>query len=84
MDSPSKKIVTPRFIGAIVALVALVAGILARIEPMLCLQRAAIAFGVGWLAGSIWQVVVDLTVKPVSEVEQETESHLEPNSEEEQ
>lgn len=79
MDSPSRKNVMPRFIGAIVSLVSLIAGIIARIEPVLCLERAAIAFGAGWLAGSIWQVVVDLTVKPepVEETPPESEPEVE-------
>jgi len=49
----------PRFVGALAALVALAAGILARIDPLVCLERAAIAFAVGWTVGLVGKIVFE-------------------------
>jgi hypothetical protein len=63
-DVPSRTVAMPRLIGAFAALVALVAGILARIDPVVCLQRAAIAFALGWLGGQVWHALCTVTRMP--------------------
>lgn len=57
----------PRFIAALVALVALIAGILARLDPLVCLQRTAIVFAVGWVCGQIWHGLCTVSQKPSPE-----------------
>lgn len=47
----------PSFVGALVAFVALAAGILARIDPIVCVERASIAFALGWVVGQVGTVL---------------------------
>src|SRR5579862_7312639 len=44
-------------IGFILALVALVAGILCAVDPMTCIWRASAAFFAGWLGATVWHGV---------------------------
>jgi hypothetical protein len=44
-------------IGFILALVALVAGILCAVDPMTCIWRAGVAFFAGWLGATVWHGV---------------------------
>jgi hypothetical protein len=44
-------------IGFILALVALVAGILCAVDPVTCVWRAGVAFFAGWLGATVWQGV---------------------------
>lgn len=46
----------PTLIGGILALVALAAGILSRVEPVASIERAALAFLLGWLLTHVWYV----------------------------
>jgi membrane associated rhomboid family serine protease len=57
----------PRFIGALTALIALVAGILAHLDPLVCLQRAAIVFTLGWVCGQVWHGLCGVSLKPSPE-----------------
>lgn len=57
----------PRFIGALTALIALVAGILAQLDPLVCLQRAAIVFALGWVCGQVWHGLCGVSLKPSPE-----------------
>jgi hypothetical protein len=44
--------------GGIAALVALFAGLFAKVEPDLCLERATLAFLLGWVCGQVWQLLI--------------------------
>jgi hypothetical protein len=44
-------------IGFILALVALVAGILCAVDPVTCVWRAGVAFFAGWLGATVWHGV---------------------------
>ncbi len=46
----------PKVIGGLAALVALTGGILARVDPLDCLWRAALAFALGIVATQVWYV----------------------------
>jgi hypothetical protein len=46
----------PKVVGGLAALVALSAGILAHVDPMDCLWRAALAFALGIVATQVWYV----------------------------
>ncbi len=46
-----------RILGGIAALIALASGILAGVEPVLCLQRAVIVFVLGAVCGHVWHVL---------------------------
>ncbi|MEJ5170268.1 MAG: hypothetical protein WHU10_04710 [Fimbriimonadales bacterium] len=46
----------PRIVGGLAALVALMAGVLANVDPLDCLWRAALAFVVGLLGTEAWYV----------------------------
>src|ERR1017187_3672920 len=48
-------------IGFILALVALVAGILCAVDPVTCIWRAGVAFFAGWLCATVWQGVFAAT-----------------------
>lgn len=54
----------PKLVGAAAALIAIFAGIIAEVDPVLCLQRAGLAFLLGWLAGKIWYVLFSAGIKP--------------------
>lgn len=56
----------PKFIGALAALVALVAAVLGKIEPLDALQRAVIAFGLGWGFGLVWHAICSVLPKASS------------------
>jgi hypothetical protein len=73
MDVLSRLKRMPMLTGAMAALVALAAGILSHLEALVCLERAAIAFGCGWVFGGIWHVACKLLTKPSpkSEIAQE-------------
>ena len=45
-------------------MVALVAGILGRVDPLLCLGRAMLALLLGWACGQVWYVLFALGGKP--------------------
>lgn len=62
-----------RLIGALAALVALMAGILNRLEPIESLQRAAIAFIVGWMLGKIWHGLTTVLISASKKEETVTE-----------
>lgn len=62
-----------RLIGALAALVALMAGILNRLEPIESLQRAAIAFTVGWMLGKIWHGLTTVLISVSKKEESVTE-----------
>ncbi len=68
--------------GGLAALVALFAGLFAKVEPVLCLERATLAFILGWVGGQVWHLMIG-AVTPTSSklgtVEQET-GHPEPHS----
>jgi hypothetical protein len=46
----------PKVVGGLAALVALSAGILARVDPLDCLWKAALAFALGMVATQVWYV----------------------------
>jgi hypothetical protein len=55
-----------KVVGGIAAIVALGGGILAQVDPLTSLQRAALAFMLGWLATQVWYVFFTVRVQPMS------------------
>ncbi len=53
----------PFIVGGFAALVALAAGILANVDPLTSLWRAALAFALGWVGGNVWYVLT-ATARP--------------------
>lgn len=65
-----------KLVGALAALIALSAGILAQVNSILCLQRAAVAYAVGWFGTQLWYVFFTVRVQtpvPKAKVSQEEE-----------
>lgn len=56
----------PKFVAALAALAALVAGILAQVDPIACVYRASLAFVLGWFGAAVWQVVVTGTTRTIT------------------
>lgn len=56
----------PTLIGGCVALVALAAGILARVEPITIVQRAGLAFILGVFLTQLWYVFFTVRVQKLS------------------
>lgn len=63
----------PKLVGALCALAALVAGILAKVDPVTCLWRAFLAYVVGLWATQLWYVFFTIRVQKLSELEEESE-----------
>jgi hypothetical protein len=51
----------PKIVAAVMALAALGAAILAGVDPVQIMVRGVIAFGAGWVVGSIWEGLVQAT-----------------------
>lgn len=47
----------PLVVGGFAAMVALAAGMLAQVDPLTSLWRAALAFVLGWVGASVWYVI---------------------------
>ena len=65
-----------KLVGALAALIALSAGILAQVNSMLCLQRALLAYVVGWFGTQLWYVFFTVRVQslgPTAKVSREEE-----------
>ena len=67
----------PFIVGGIAALVALVGGVLAKIDPVSCLIRALLAFFLGWIAAQLWQVILVLVGQNRVPAKEEDESEEE-------
>ena len=52
----------PKLVGGMSALVALAAGILAKVEPVTCVTRAGLAFLLGFIATQVWYVFFTVRV----------------------
>ncbi len=50
----------PFIVGSLAAMIALIGGILAKIDPVSCLTRSLLAFFLGWIAAQLWQVILIL------------------------
>jgi len=63
----------PKIFAGVAGIVALAAGIFGSVDPLLCLQRAAVAWVLGLICGSLWVMVVGegVIVKPVTKQEPE-------------
>lgn len=48
----------PKYTAAIAALVALAAGIIGNIDPLTNVQRAALAYLLGWLSYQVWNAFI--------------------------
>ena len=69
----------PFVVGGFAAMVALAAGILAQVDPLTSLWRAALAFVLGWLGASVWSVVTNGS--PAVEIPDMTDaSHSDPET----
>lgn len=51
----------PKIVGGLAALAALASGLLAQVDPVVCVQRAALAFMLGWVCGQVWQLLLSLS-----------------------
>ncbi len=47
----------PKLIGGMAALVALAAGVLSQVDTAASLQRAGLAFLIGWLGAEVWSAL---------------------------
>lgn len=54
----------PTLVGGLAAFVALAAGILSQVEPVASIQRASIAFLLGWLGTNVWYVFFTVRINP--------------------
>lgn len=61
----------PKLVGGLAALLALAGGILARVDPMTSLSRAALAFLLGWLLTQLWYVFFTIRVQPSNSATEE-------------
>lgn len=48
----------PKIFAGVAGIVALAAGIFGSVDPLLCLQRAAVAWVLGLICGSLWVMVI--------------------------
>ncbi len=55
-------------LGGLASLIALLAGMLGHVGPETILQRAAVAFCIGWVSGHAWQLVASVIVNPETEI----------------
>lgn len=53
----------PKLVGGMSALVALAAGILAKVEPVTCVSRAGLAFLLGFVATQVWYVFFTVRIQ---------------------
>lgn len=53
----------PTLVGGLTALVALAAGILSHVEPVSIIQRALLAFLLGWLFTNVWYVFFTVRIE---------------------
>lgn len=53
----------PILVGGLAAFVALAAGILSQVEPVATIQRAALAFLLGWLLTNVWYVFFTVRIE---------------------
>ena len=56
-----------KFVGAMAATTALVAGVIYRVDPVSSLERAFIAYMLGWAGTTIWQALVSGGGKVITE-----------------
>jgi hypothetical protein len=54
----------PKLVGGLLALLALGASILSRVDPLECLLRAAIAYVIGYIATAAWYVFFTVRAGP--------------------
>ena len=71
----------PFAVGGLAALVALAAGILAHVDPLTSLWRAALALVLGWIGANLWYVITtggrqetESTDDPIESTEEATAS----------
>jgi len=57
----------PFVVGGLAALVALAAGILAHVDPLTTLWRAALALVLGWVGANVWSVITSTGKMPEQE-----------------
>ncbi len=50
-----------KFVGGTAALVALIAGLISHVDPVTCLERATLAFMLGWVSGQVWHLMIGAT-----------------------
>lgn len=67
----------PKLIGGIAALVALAAGILAHVDPVATVQRAALAFILGSLATQVWYVFFTVRIQRLGHNSQDENESVE-------
>lgn len=53
----------PTVVGGLAALMALAAGILAKVEPVTTIGRAGLAFVLGWVLTHVWYVFFTVRVE---------------------
>lgn len=70
----------PFIVAGIAAIVALVGGVLSKVDPVSCLTRALLAFFLGWIAAQLWQIILVLVGQTRKElkVDEEAEEELKP------
>jgi hypothetical protein len=53
----------PKLLAGLAGIAALAAGIFGNVEPLICMQRALIAFVIGGCLGAIWQALTSVPVR---------------------
>ncbi len=53
----------PMLVGGLAAFVALAAGILSQVEPVASIQRACLAFVLGWVGTNVWYVFFTVRIE---------------------
>lgn len=63
----------PKIFAGVAGIVALAAGIFGSVDPLLCLQRAAVAWVLGLICGSLWVMILGEGAVVTSAPKQESE-----------
>ncbi|MFN8220811.1 MAG: hypothetical protein U0S12_11865 [Fimbriimonadales bacterium] len=63
-----------KVVAGLAALIALSAGILAKVDPITCLQRGAVAYIIGWFGTQVWYVFFTVRVQPLRVATDEEEA----------
>lgn len=63
----------PKIFAGVAGIVALAAGIFGSVDPLLCLQRAAVAWVLGLICGSLWVMLLGEGVIAIPAPKQDSE-----------
>lgn len=55
-----------KLVGGLAALMALASGILSQVDSILCLQRALLAYTIGWFGTQFWYVFFTVRIQSLN------------------